>query len=408
MERQAVVIGGGAREHALVHGLAPYTERLWATPGNGGMAREAELFEAASPDELIHFFGSHRPLVVIGPEAPLAKGWSDVLRRADFPVVGPSEAASRLESSKRFAKEVMRASRIPTARARTAHRPEELLSWIANEDRWPKVIKQSGLAQGKGVAIAADRADAQAVADVLVAKASVWEDGVLFEDYLAGYELSVQVVTNGRDYQWLPVAKDYKRLTPDPQSPNTGGMGATAPVMVESGLVSRINRQVFDPLMEYLQREQLDYRGVLYAGLMVTHDGPMVLEFNVRLGDPETEVIVPILDVDWYRFWWDVSQGVVPHIPAPTKTAVAVVMAAEGYPGTPRTGMPIDLGTEGDATIVFHAGTQVRGHQYESRGGRVLAVVGAAETLDGARRTVYERLSRVGFPHSYYRPDIGQ
>ncbi|MDA8205934.1 MAG: phosphoribosylamine--glycine ligase [Thermaerobacter sp.] len=408
MAREALVIGGGAREHALVHGLRPYCDRVWAAPGNGGISLEAPLVDARKPEDIIRFFGERRPLVVIGPEAPLADGWADMLRLAGFPVAGPSKEAARLESSKRFAKEVMAASGIPTPAARCAHNENELLSWIQAEQRWPKVIKQSGLAQGKGVSIAGGPEEARTVVESLTGRAAVWHEGVLFEDYLQGFELSVQVVTNGREYQWLPVAQDYKRLTPDPKSPNTGGMGAVAPVLVEPALAQAINQRIFDPLMQYLQRHDLDYRGVLYAGLMISQQGPMVLEFNVRLGDPEAEAIIPIVDVNWYQFWWDLSQGMVPEVPVSGRSAVAVVMVADGYPVSPRTGMPIQLGERIESTVIFHAGTVRRGDQFESGGGRVLAVVGIADTTGEARRKAYHRVSTIVFPHSYYRPDIGQ
>lgn len=408
MNREVLVIGSGAREHALVHALKASEARVWSSPGNGGISDEAEIVEARSWQDIRDRFGDARPLVVIGPEVPLAEGWSDGLREAGFSVVGPSQAAARLESSKRAAKEMMQRYHIPAAHSRTAHSPQELSEWIRQESHWPKVLKQSGLAAGKGVAVVPHR---EAAEDVLRRWSGlhVWEEGVLFEDFLEGMELSVQVVTNGRDYQWLPVSRDYKRLTPDPKSPNTGGMGAMAPaVQLSDGMRDRIDRQVFDPVMQFLADERLTYRGILYAGLMMTVDGPYVLEYNVRLGDPETQAVLPVLDLDWVDFWSQVAAGEVPVIPEPSRSAVAVVIAAQGYPENPKTGLPIHLGSPQADTLVFHAGTRRKRDHWQSHGGRVLTVVGLGQTLDDARSRAYARVRSIDFPESYYREDIGQ
>ncbi len=408
MDRKVLVIGSGAREHALVHALRTSEARVWASPGNGGISEEAEIVDAGSWQEIRDRFADTRPLVVIGPEVPLAEGWSDGLREAGIPVVGPSQAAARLESSKRMAKEIMQRYHIPAARSRTAHSPQELAEWIRQESRWPKVFKQSRLAAGKGVVVVPNQQAAKTLLTRWAGLDAVWQDGVLYEDFLEGTELSVQVVTNGRDYRWLPVAQDYKRLTPDPESPNTGGMGAVAPALhLPVGMTETINRQVFDPIMQFLQDERLTYRGVLYAGLMMTADGPYVLEYNVRLGDPETEAIVPVLDLDWVEFWSQVAAGEVPSIPEPSRSAVAVVMAAHGYPDSPKTGMPIHLGSAQSNTLVFHAGTRRNEDDWESQGGRVLTVVGLGSTIDEARSHAYERIRHIDFPDSYYREDIG-
>lgn len=408
MNKEVIVIGAGAREHALAYGLRTSGARVYAMPGNAGMAQDVEILGDLRPDGIISYFAGRRPLVVIGPEAPLAEGWADVFRREGFPVVGPSEEAAQLESSKRFAKEVMQECGMPTAQARTAFGPDELTAWVEAEVCWPKVIKQSGLAAGKGVIIVSNRDAAHEVIEDWRGQAQTWAQGVLFEDYLEGYEISVQIITNGREYQWLPVAQDYKRLTPAPDSPNTGGMGAVAPIILEPSLVSTINRQIFDPMMRYLTNQQWVYRGVLYAGLMITGDGPLVLEFNVRLGDPECEVIVPLLDVDWYEFWLALAHGEVPRVPATRDAAVGVVLAARGYPAAPQAGMGIKLGEDQDRSVVYHAGTTRRDDgEWVSRGGRVLTVVGIGDTVQQARFNAYRRVAAIDFPQSYFRPDIG-
>ncbi|PSR21254.1 MAG: phosphoribosylamine--glycine ligase [Sulfobacillus acidophilus] len=407
MNREAVVIGSGGREHALAQGLKSSGISVWAIPGNGGINAWASTFSADTPHAVIRFFGSRRPLIVIGPEAPLADGWADVFRAAGFLVVGPSAAAARLESSKRLAKAVMLQYGIPTAKARTAFSAAELADWVEQEQQWPKVLKQSGLAQGKGVRVVTSREQAHAVLQDWQSTPQIWSDGVLWEDHVEGYEVSAQVVTNGRDYCWLPPAQDYKRLTPDPDSPNTGGMGAKAPVFVDARTKDQINREIWDPMMHYLRDNALDYRGVLYAGLMMTRQGPVVLEFNVRLGDPETQVIVPLLDVDWYEFWLNVSQGQLPSVPEAKRSAVGVVMAAPGYPDKPQTGLRFRLGDDLPDTMVYYGASSQAEDGWENRAGRVLTVVGLGNSLDEARQRAYARVQSVDFPHAYYRPDIG-
>ncbi|MCY0878643.1 MAG: phosphoribosylamine--glycine ligase [Firmicutes bacterium] len=406
--RDVLVIGSGAREHALVAGLVASGARVWACPGNGGMAQEATLVPATSVRDIIDYFGDRRPLVVIGPEAPLAAGWADVLREAGFAVVGPSRAAAELESQKRVAKAVMARYSIPTAEARVTFSAEELAAWIRQESRWPHVMKQSGLAQGKGVRVVQGPDDAWATWEEWRHQTHIWRDGVLWEEYLAGYEVSVQVVTNGREYAWLPVAQDYKRLSPDEASPNTGGMGAVAPIAaVDDALRATINRRIIDPVMQYLSDEQLVYRGVLYAGLMITREGPFVLEFNVRLGDPETQAVLPLVAVNWVDFWAAVSQGERVQVPQPQGASVGVVMASPGYPDNPRIGLGLSLGEDLPETFVFHAATRWQDGRWATTGGRVLTVVGLGPTVSDARERAYRRVRNIDFPEGYYRPDIG-
>ncbi len=408
MREIAVVVGAGGREHALADGLRRHGAEVWVAPGNGGMAQDVKVLPADSPGAIIQQFPDQHPLVIIGPEAPLAAGWADTLREAGFRVVGPSKKAAELESQKRVAKSVMTRYRIPTAEARITFRPEELYQWIDAEADWPHVMKQSGLAQGKGVRVVYTREEALATLREWAARPHIWRDGVLWEEYLQGVEVSVQVVTNGRDYAWFPVAQDYKRLTPDPESPNTGGMGAVAPLRIlDAAVVEAINERILDPVMQYLTDEHLTYRGVLYAGLMITSDGPYVLEFNVRLGDPETQVIIPIVPVNWMDFWLALSEGEVPQIPPAQGAAVGIVVAASGYPDQPKTGLSFTLGEDLDQTRIFHAASQMREGRWENTGGRVLTVVGLGNTIGEARGRAYERVRRIQFPLSYYRPDIG-
>ncbi|MCY0881803.1 MAG: phosphoribosylamine--glycine ligase, partial [Firmicutes bacterium] len=311
LKQDVLVIGSGAREHALVWGLknSPQVGTIYAAPGNAGIAAVATCVPVHTKEEIIDFVTAHPMLVVIGPEAPLADGLADALRARGILVMGPGRLGAQLESSKAFAKDVMTTLDIPTARAVTAFSYEDLLQLIGQETRWPHVMKQSRLAAGKGVAVVHSAAQAQELASYWKSDDDLFVQGVLWEDYLEGREVSIQVLTNGKEYVWLPSAQDHKRLTADPDSPNTGGMGAYAPVPgISAADQEQINREVFDPLMQYFQDEKVDYRGVLYAGLMMTSQGPFVLEFNVRLGDPEAESVIPLLDVDWFSVWEGVAR----------------------------------------------------------------------------------------------------
>ncbi len=407
MLREAIVIGSGAREHALVHALRTSGAQVYAIPGNAGIAEEADVIRVDSPKAIVQKFQRTKPLVVIGPEAPLAEGWADILRDGGLSVVGPSRLAAQLESSKRLSKEIMVHCGIPTAKARVTSDPETLRRWIIEEANWPKVLKQSGLAAGKGVSVVSDVGQALDTLKRWQDRGEIWKDGVLFEECLQGYEISVEVITNGRNYVWLPVAQDYKRLTAHRDSPNTGGMGAMAPLVLEPPLVETINRTIFDPVMRYLSEQQWVFRGVLYAGLMVTPLGPMALEFNVRLGDPETEVMLPILPVDWFDFWMALAEGELPAVPKPSGAAVGVVVAAPGYPDAPVSGIPIHLGKDQPHTIIYHGGTRKTTQGWEGHGGRVLTVVGTGDTIAKAKERAYRRIQSLDFPQGFYRQDIG-
>lgn len=406
---EVLVVGSGAREHAILWGIhaSAHHPVLYAAPGNPGMQEIAECLPLSTPDEIRQWAWGRCLLVVVGPETPLAEGLADLLRSDGHLVVGPSREAARLESSKYHAKEVMQRYGLPTARVEALFSREQLDEVIARETEWPHVLKQSRLAAGKGVAILHSRKEAEDLARSWGEDPTLFEEGLLWEQYLEGREVSVHVLTNGQEYLWLPLTQDHKRLTADPKSPNTGGMGAYGPVdFVSESLQEEINRRILDPVMRYLTDQGLLYRGVLYVGLMLTSEGPYVLEFNVRLGDPEAEVMIPLLTVDWYDVWLSLAQGQLPsRLPAPNQHAVAVVMAAEGYPGNPVQGQPIAIsGIHG--ALVFHAGTGLAEHHLVSRGGRVLTVVGRGESREAARQMAYSQINEIHFPRSQYRIDI--
>lgn len=400
-----VVIGEGAREHALVLALAesPEVRRIYAAPGNPGMETLAERVDARRPEDWVRLARDHHALTVVGPEVPLAAGLADHLRSEGLTVVGPGAAAARLESSKIFAKAAMQAAGIPTAQAVRADSAADLRMIARQKATWPLVIKEDGLAQGKGVTIVHDAVELDAL---LAARP---EGPWLCEEFLSGRELSVEILTNGRDYVWLPPAVDHKRLSADPRSPNTGGMGAYAPVpwLTENDRQA-IDDRVLQPLMRYLQAVGANYWGVLYAGLMMTPKGPYVLEFNVRFGDPEAEVVLPLIQDDLYLWFHALARGELyaDHIRIARECAVAAVVASEGYPAQPQVGRPIRIGRRVPRSLIFHAATERRGGELVSRGGRVLTVVGIDRDFASARQAAYDQIGQIVLEGAQVRGDI--
>jgi phosphoribosylamine--glycine ligase len=272
------------------------------------------------------------------------------------------------------------------------------------------VLKQSRLAQGKGVVVATDRDEGLEAIARWSGDPHVYDDGILAEECLVGREVSVHILTNGKDYVWLPLAQDYKRLNADPHSPNTGGMGAYAPVdWLSCQERKKIDDTILRPVVQAIAQESLLYRGILYVGLMMTSDGPKVLEFNVRLGDPETEVMIPVLNIPWTAWWWALGQGhlLEMRMPDPEKAAVAVVMASEGYPRQPVTGQFVDIDSS-PGGLVFHGATVRDNGHLQAKGGRVLTVVGVGSQLDAAREQSYRQVAAIRFPQSQYRDDIAR
>lgn len=410
--QHALVVGQGSREHALVYSLTQsgHFKQVYAAPGNPGIAGLAECVPYETLEDLANWCGQEVPLlVIIGPEAPLVEGLADVLRRQGHWVVGPSQAAAVLEGSKAYSKEVMRRYGIPTAKAEMAHSPAALKALIEAEVEWPHVMKQSGLAGGKGVIIVESPNAALEVAESWGTRPELFSDGVLWEECLVGEEISVHVLTNGRDYVWLPLTRDYKRLNTLPDAPNTGGMGAFGPVPgLFDAMRAEINEKILDRVMQFLQEEQLLYRGVLYVGLMLTQKGPQVLEFNVRMGDPETEVIIPMVEQDWGNVWLELSQGNLLLLPEHgDRSAVAVVLADRRYPNSASGGQPIRIAGSSKG-LIFHGATRLREGVLEGNGGRIITVVGVGSSISEARRQAYETISNIEAPQTQYRFDIAE
>ncbi|MFB9906822.1 phosphoribosylamine--glycine ligase [Allokutzneria oryzae] len=405
---RVLVIGAGAREHALLLALSrdPSVTALACAPGNAGTAALAETYgvDAVDPGAVTRLAQEWQAdLVAIGPEGPLVAGVADALHDAGIPCFGPSKAAARIEGSKAFAKDVMSAAGVPTARSEVVDNPARLDAALGRfGPTW--VVKDDGLAAGKGVVVTADFDAARAHAMRLL------DDGhpVLLESFLDGPEASLFCLVDGTTAVPLLPAQDFKRVGDGDSGPNTGGMGAYAPLpWAPEGLVEEIMDRVVRPVVEELARRGTPFSGLLYAGLALTSDGVQVIEFNCRFGDPETQAVLALLRTPLAGLLKAVATGTLadqPPLDWADGAAVTVVVAAEGYPGRPRTGDVI-TGSEGDG--VLHAGTRRRDDgAVVSAGGRVLSVVGIGEDLDAARDDAYRKIARVHLTGSHHRTDI--
>lgn len=409
-----LVVGTGAREHALVRALSldPAVTALHAAPGNPGIGALATLHEvdqldgaavAALATELA------ADLVVVGPEAPLVAGVSDAVRAAGVPVFGPSGDGARLEGSKAFAKEVMAAAGVPTAEPRVVADPAEIGAAL-DAFGAPYVVKEDGLAAGKGVVVTSDRAEALAHAEACLAK-----DGgrVVVEEYLDGPEVSLFVLCDGTDVVPLVPAQDFKRVHDGDEGPNTGGMGAYTPLpWAPDGLVDEVLDRVARPTVAEMARRGTPFSGVLYCGLALTSKGLRVVEFNARFGDPETQVVLARLATPLAGVLLASATGTLASLPPlewRDEAAVTVVVASEGYPASPRSGDPIGGVDDADAlpgVHVLHAGTATADGALVSAGGRVLSVVGTGADLGAARAAAYAGVDRITLAGSHHRSDI--
>jgi len=391
---------------------------LYAAPGSDAIFRDGAgpVDVAGAPGDPGYALAAARAaradLVVIGPEAPLAAGCADALRESGRAVFGPGLGGARIEASKAWAKHFMVRHGIPTAAAAVFDDPHRAEAYIRSLPA-PPVVKADGLAQGKGVVVAATHDEAVAAARAALGRGVYGAAGrrIVVEERLAGREVSVQALVAGPRYVLLAPAQDHKALRDGDRGPNTGGMGAYSPVpWIDEALLARIEREVIGPAVAGLAAEGVDYRGVLYAGLMLTAGGPRVLEFNCRFGDPEAQVILPRLEGDWAGVFAAVAAG---EAPAPLRWrpggAVCVVLASAGYPGPYRTGLPIQ-GLESaeahEGVTVYHAGTRRDGDRWLTAGGRVLAVTAAAPSLAEARRRAYRAGDEIVFPGKHQRRDI--
>ena len=413
-----LVVGGGGREHALAWALRrenPAAD-IFCAPGNPGTARVATNVELAADDidGLVELAGRNAiDLTVVGPEAPLAEGLADRLRDAGRAVFGPSAAAARIESSKAFAKEIMERAGVPTAASGTFHRVDAALTHVERHAE-PLVVKASGLAAGKGAVVCATRAEAADTVRAMMVERLFGPAGrvVVVEDFLAGEECSVLALTDGSSVEILPVSQDHKRLGEGDEGPNTGGMGAYSPVsLMTDELLARVHDTVLEPTLAELARAGTPYSGVLYAGLMIDPEGaPSVVEFNCRFGDPEAQVVLPLVAGGLTDCLLSIAGG---GPPTPVQTSadssVTTVLAARGYPARPEKGAAIDIPTELPAGVtVFHAGTAIDDDgALRVSSGRVLNVTAVAPSFGKARRLSSETSDMMEFDGKVYRRDIG-
>lgn len=416
---KVLVVGGGGREHALVRKIAesPQVTRLFCAPGNAGIAAEAELVNipADTIAELATFARSERiDLTVVGPEVPLTEGIVDEFIGQGLRIFGPSRAAARLEGSKSFAKELMRKTGIPTAAAATFTEPAAALDYL-KESAVPVVVKADGLAAGKGVIIARDRAEAAAAVRMMLQEKVFGKAGnkVLIEEYLEGEEVSVLAFTDGETVIPLVSAQDHKRVYDGDQGPNTGGMGAYSPAPAYTPeMAAEVYSRILVPTVAAMAAEGCQYRGVLYAGLMLTAAGPRVLEYNARFGDPETQVILPRLESDLVEIMEAIIDGTLAQteIRWREESAVCVVMAAGGYPGKYEKGKVITGLSEAASqpgVTILHAGTALADGKIVTAGGRVLGVTALGADIRSAIDRAYAAAARIDFAGAHYRRDIG-
>jgi phosphoribosylamine--glycine ligase len=414
-----LIIGSGAREHALAWKLsrADGVEELYAAPGNPGIGAVATCVPIAVDGivELAEFATSlHIEFTVVGPELPLVLGIAEEFAKRDLPLLGPSRAAAEIEGSKVFCKEFCFRHDIPTAAAKVVRTRDEAAAAVA-ELGTPVVFKADGLAAGKGVMVCRDAAEVEAATVRFFEERPFGGAGerVLIEECLTGSEVSFMVLTDGSTIVPLAAARDYKRLNDDDRGPNTGGMGSISPASLPQGLGAAILRDIIHPTIDGLAQEGRLYRGILYAGLMLTEAGPKLLEYNCRLGDPETQAVLPRLDEDLLPLLQAAANGELSGVRATWKreAAACVVLAADGYPDKPRRGDTISGVAEALAepgVLVFHAGTALADGHLVTNGGRVLSVVGRNATLQEAVATAYGAVERIAFAGKQFRSDIGR
>ena len=415
---RVLVVGGGGREHALTWTLksSPLVDEVSCAPGNAGTADLGRNLDVAADDVdglVAAAVAEAVDLVVVGPEAPLVLGLVDRLEAAGIRAFGPSAAAARLEGSKRFMKGFCDRHRIPTAAWRGFDHDEagaarDYLTRVG----MPVVVKADGLAAGKGVVVATTLDEAEAALDTAFKGAG--GDAVVIEECLVGEEASLFALCDGADALLIGTAQDHKRAFDGDQGPNTGGMGAYSPApSLEGAMAERVMAEIVRPTLKGMAIEGTPFKGILYAGLMLADDGPKLLEYNVRFGDPEAQAVLPRLMTDLAQLMLGAIDGMLGHMDLRwyPEHALSVVLAAEGYPGAYAKGSEIRgldaLEGEGDDLLVFHAGTRREGGRLLAAGGRVLSVTGLGETLKAARAKAYAAVGRVDWPGGFYRSDIG-
>jgi len=420
-KRDILVVGGGGREHAIIRKLkeSPRCGRLFCTPGNGGISRDAACFDVAPTDvdgvvALARECGAD--LVLVAPDDPLVAGMVDALEEAGIPAFGPRANAAILEGSKVFSKNLMKTYGIPTARYEVFEDPAEALRYIREQDRYPAVVKADGLALGKGVLLCADYEEAKrAVHDIMEDRVfGASGSRVVVEEFLTGPEVSVLAFTDGKTVRPMVSSKDHKRAFDGDMGPNTGGMGTISPnPFYTEEQAAWCMEHIFLPTVAAMNAEGRPFKGCLYFGLMLTPDGPKVIEYNCRFGDPETQVVLPRLKTDLIDILEAVREERLAELPIEWSedACACVVMASGGYPAAYKKGLPIrGLDKQGQVpgAVVYHAGTKYENGCFYTNGGRVLGVTAAAPTLDEALKKAYEAVGHIDFEGAHYRRDIGK
>ncbi len=418
MTRDVLIVGGGAREHALAWKIAqsPNCAEVIVAPGNAGTGEAFRniAIPATDVDGIVALAGSERiDLVIVGPEEPLARGLADALRARGIPCFGPGRDGARIESSKAWAKDLLHRAGVPTADAQSFSEIERALPAL-EEVGYPVVVKADGLAAGKGVTICATRREAEAAVRESLEGGAFGAAGrtVLIEEYLTGDEVSILALVDGETVVPLLPARDHKRVGDGDTGPNTGGMGAYAPTtLVDEAMRDRVMDEILRPTARALAEQGIVYRGVLYAGLILTADGPKVIEYNCRFGDPETQVVLPLLDADLLALCDAAARGQLASLAETVRwhggACVGVVLASGGYPGAYPTGLPITgLNDPDPNALVFHAGTKDDSGRIVTSGGRVLTVAVVAPTLREARDRAYANAECIHFDGVIYRRDI--
>jgi phosphoribosylamine--glycine ligase len=416
---KVLVIGSGGREATLVWKLSksPQVEKIYATPGNGGISRFAECIDinANAMDELVEFAEKEGiDVTIVGPEDPLAMGIVDKFQKAGLKIFGPKKASAELEASKAFAKELMNKYKIPTAKFGTFSDMDRALDYL-HEHGAPIVVKADGLAAGKGVIPCTDSATAEEAIKNIMEDKQFGQAGnkIVLEEYMQGEEVSILAFTDGENILPLVPSQDHKRALNNDQGPNTGGMGAYSPVPIYT---PELDRRVFDEVLartiQGMAREGRKYSGILYAGLMITDEGPKVVEFNCRFGDPELQAVLPRMNTDLMVPINAVLDNNLNEIALTWRqdAAVCVVMASSGYPGKYERGKLIEginQFDKSDEVLVFHAGTQRTDNQFITAGGRVLGVTAFGPDIKGAIENSYAAVKKINFENAYYRTDIG-
>ena len=418
---KVLVVGGGGREHAIIMKLAesPKVTELYCAPGNGGISKYAKCFPVAATDVdgMVKLAKDLQvDLVFVAPDDPLVLGMVDAMQEAGFATFGPNKAAAIIEGSKVFSKNLMKKYQIPTASYEVFHTPEDAMRYMEEKDQFPIVVKADGLALGKGVMLPQNLEEARDAIHTIMEDRIFGESGanVVIEEFLTGPEVSVLCFTDGKAIAPMVSSMDHKRAYDEDLGPNTGGMGTVAPNPYYTDEVAKqCMETIFLPTIQAMQQEGRPFKGCLYFGLMLTPNGPKVIEYNCRFGDPETQVVLPLLKTDFVDIIEAISKETLSDLDIQWKDgcAACVVMASGGYPKSYPKGLPISgLNAQGQTAhcLVYHAGTQYDGQQFVTAGGRVLGVTATADTLKDALARAYDGVNEIHFDQVHYRKDIGQ